>query len=89
MTATKDVKEKTIKDFQHSGADTGSPAVQIALLTRRIDHLTQHMRGHVKDYSSRRGLLRLVSRRRSLLDYVRREDPKAYVDIISRLNIRK
>ncbi|MFN9913207.1 MAG: 30S ribosomal protein S15, partial [Pirellulaceae bacterium] len=63
--------------------------VQIALLTQRINSLTEHMRSNVKDYASRRGLLRMVSRRRSLLDYVRKHDPNRYLDLIGRLGIRK
>jgi small subunit ribosomal protein S15 len=63
--------------------------VQIALLTERINGMTTHMRGSTRDYSSRRGLLKMVSKRRSLLDYVRKNDPARYLDLIARLNIRK
>ncbi|RMF44608.1 MAG: 30S ribosomal protein S15 [Planctomycetota bacterium] len=86
---TEELKKQAIAEFRTSDTDTGSSAVQIAILTKRINHLTEHMREHKKDYASRRGLLRMVSRRRSLLDYVRRHDPQAYLDLISRLGIRK
>ncbi len=89
MTISKEAKAKAISDFKTSGEDTGSSAVQIAVLTRRINHLTEHMRVNTKDYASRRGLLRMVSRRRGLLDYVRRHDPQGYVDLLGRLGIRK
>ena len=89
MTITKERKQELIKDFQQGDADTGSPEVQIAILTTRINNLTEHMRTHKKDYASRRGLLALVSRRRRLLDYLRKVDPQRYLDIIGRLNIRK
>jgi len=82
-------KQEVIKQFQQTDVDSGSPDVQIAMLTQRINLLTGHMRGHNKDYSSRRGLLRMVSKRRSLLDYVRKHDPNKYLDLISRLGIRK
>ena len=86
---TKQKKEKIISDFETHQGDTGSPEVQIAILTERINGLTEHMRTHRKDYASRRGLLGLVSRRRRLLDYVRGEDPQRYLDIIGKLGIRK
>ena len=89
MTITKERKQELIQDFQHDGQDTGSPEVQIAILTTRINNLTEHMRVHTKDYASRRGLLALVSRRRRLLDYLRRIDPQRYLRIIGRLGIRK
>ncbi len=82
-------KQEIIEKFRQNNADSGSPDVQIALLTQRINSMTEHMRSHNKDYASRRGLLRMVSRRRSLLDYVRKHDPNRYLDIISQLNIRK
>lgn len=82
-------RKQAIEQFRNSENDTGSSSVQISLLTQRINHLTEHMRGNTKDYSSRRGLLRLVSKRRGLLDYVRSHDPQRYLDIISRLGIRK
>jgi small subunit ribosomal protein S15 len=82
-------KQEIIGKFRQNDADSGSPDVQIALLTSRINSMTDHMRTHSKDYASRRGLLRMVSRRRSLLDYVRKHDPNRYLDIISQLGIRK
>lgn len=89
MTISKERKETVISDHKHHDTDTGSPEVQIAVLTERINGLTEHMRTHRKDYASRRGLLGLVSRRRRLLDYVRGEDPQRYLDIIGKLGIRK
>jgi small subunit ribosomal protein S15 len=86
---TKELKQQVIGEFQTSDIDTGSSGVQIALLTQRINHLTEHMRNNKKDYASRRGLLRMVSKRRGLLDYVRRHDPQGYLDLIGRLGIRK
>jgi small subunit ribosomal protein S15 len=69
--------------------DTGSADVQIAVLTERINHLTEHLKGHVKDHSSRRGLLQLVARRRSLLDYLKRTAPQRYQAALDKLNLRK
>ena len=89
MTITKERKQELIRDFRLDERDTGSPEVQIAILTTRINNLTEHMRVHKKDYASRRGLLALVSRRRRHLDYLRRIEPKRYLDIIARLGIRK
>ncbi len=89
MTITKERKKDLIQEFKQGNADTGSPEVQIAILTTRINGLTEHMRTHKKDYASRRGLLMMVSRRRRLLDYLKRVDPKRYIDIITRLEIRK
>ena len=89
MTITKERKKEVVKEFKNSDNDTGSPQVQIAILTTRINNLTEHMRTHKKDYATRRGLLAMVSRRRRLLDYVRRIDPQQYLDIIGRLGIRK
>ena len=89
MTITKDRKQELIQDFRREENDTGSPEVQIAILTTRINNLTEHMRTHSKDFATRRGLLAMVSRRRRLLDYLRRGDPQRYLDIIGRLGIRK
>ncbi|NIL97996.1 MAG: 30S ribosomal protein S15 [Planctomycetales bacterium] len=89
MSIAKERKQELIKDFRLSDNDSGSPEVQISILTSRINALTEHMRAHKKDYSSRRGLLAQVSRRRRLLDYLKRVDPQRYLDIIGRLNIRK
>ena len=89
MTITKERKQELIKDFQQDEGDTGSPEVQIALLTTRINNLTEHMRTHKKDYACRRGLLAMVSRRRRHLDFLRKVDPQRYLDIIGQLGIRK
>jgi len=89
MTISKERKAVVVAEHRHNDTDTGSPEVQIAILTERINGLTEHMRTHRRDYASRRGLLGLVSRRRRLLDYVRRHDPQRYLDIIGVLGIRK
>jgi small subunit ribosomal protein S15 len=89
MTISKERKAEVIKEHGTKADDTGSPEVQIAILTERINGLTEHMRTHRKDFATRRGLLGLVSRRRRLLDYVRGEDPQRYLDIIGKLGIRK
>ncbi len=89
MTITKERKQDLIRDYRRADADTGSPEVQIAILTTRINGLTEHMRTHKKDFASRRGLLMMVSRRRRLLDYLKQIDPQRYLDIIGRLEIRK
>ena len=89
MSITAERKEALIKDnAQHEG-DTGSPEVQIALLTARISDLTEHFKTHVKDHHSRRGLLRMVSRRRKLLDYLKRTNADKYKVLIERLGLRK
>jgi small subunit ribosomal protein S15 len=82
-------KEQVVKQYQRSGNDTGSPEVQIALLTERINGLTEHFKTHVKDFHSRRGLLKLVSQRRKLLDYLKRKDADKYRGLIERLGLRK
>jgi small subunit ribosomal protein S15 len=82
-------KEQVVKQYQRSGNDTGSPEVQIALLTERINGLTDHFKAHVKDFHSRRGLLKLVSQRRKLLDYLKRKDADKYRDLIEKLGLRK
>ncbi len=82
-------KAEVVKRFARSEADTGSPEVQIALLSERISYLTDHFRTHVKDHHSRRGLLMLVSQRRRLLDYLKNKDVKRYRDLIQTLGIRK
>jgi small subunit ribosomal protein S15 len=89
MTITKERKQAVISEYKRADNDSGSPEVQIALLTTRINGLTEHMRTHEKDYASRRGLLAMVSRRRRLLDYIRKVNPQRYVEIIGRLGIRK
>ena len=89
MTIAQEHKAKVIAEFGTKPGDTGSPEVQVAILTTRINNLTEHMRTHKKDYATRRGLLGMVSRRRRLLDYVRSIEPDRYLDIIERLGIRK
>ena len=89
MTITKQRKQELIGEHKRGQSDTGSPEVQIAILTTRINGLTEHMRMHKKDYASRRGLLSMVSRRRRLLDYLKQTDPQRYLDIIGKLEIRK
>ena len=82
-------KATIVTDYQRAQGDTGSPEVQVALLTSRINDLTGHFKAHTKDHHSRRGLLRLVSRRRKLLDYLKSKDDAAYRALIQRLEIRK
>lgn len=89
MALTNDRKAEIIKAYQTKDGDTGSPEVQIALLTERIQYLTDHFKDHKLDHHSRRGLLKLVSRRRRLLDYVAKKDVERYRNIITRLGIRK
>ncbi|NLY00354.1 MAG: 30S ribosomal protein S15 [Rhodopirellula sp.] len=89
MTITRERKQDLISEFKRTDHDTGSAEVQIAILTTRINGLTEHLRTHKKDYAGRRGLLMLVSRRRGLLDYLKKIDPQRYLDIIQRLEIRK
>ena len=86
---TKQEKEKIIDDFETHQNDTGSPEVQIAILTRRINDLTEHLKTHRKDHASRRGLLKMVGTRSALLKYVSKKDVKRYQEIISRLGLRK
>jgi small subunit ribosomal protein S15 len=82
-------KQKIVHDYETHEGDTGSPEVQIAILTERINELTEHLQAHRKDHSSRRGLLKMVGKRASLLKYVGKKDPKRYRDIITRLGLRK
>ena len=89
MTITKERKQEMIGQFRRAPNDTGSAEVQIAILTKRVNGLTEHLQGHRKGYAGRRGLLMLVSRRRRLLDYLKRVDPQRYLAIIRRLEIRK
>jgi small subunit ribosomal protein S15 len=86
---TKDRKTELIGSYKTHDGDTGSPEVQVAILSERITYLTDHFKTHVKDHHSRRGLLMLVGRRRRLLDYVRSKNERRYADLIKRLNIRK
>lgn len=89
MIITIEEKQKLISQFQRDEKDTGSPEVQISLLTNRIQSLTEHFKVHKKDHHSRRGLLGLVSRRRKLLDYLKRKNYQQYLKTIQELNIRK
>ena len=89
MATVKEVKEQIVGDYKTHGADTGSSQVQIALLTQRINELTQHFKVHKKDNHSRRGLLKMVSRRRKLLDYLKRRDINEYHTIIEKLGLRR
>lgn len=89
MALVKEKKSELIKEFKASEKDTGSPSVQIALLTERINTLSSHFKMHKHDHHSRQGLLRLVSVRRRLLEYLKRKDQKGYQDLIKRLDLRK
>jgi small subunit ribosomal protein S15 len=89
MAITKDRKTQIIDEFRREPTDTGSPEVQIALLTARITELTEHLRSHKKDHASRRGLLMMVSKRSSMLNYLRRTDRNRYLAIIGKLGLRK
>jgi small subunit ribosomal protein S15 len=89
MSITPDVKEQLIKDYATKAGDTGSPEVQVAILTSRITTLTEHFKSHSKDNHSRRGLLKMVSQRRKLLDYVKKKDEARYQSLIGRLGIRR
>lgn len=82
-------KAQVVKQFQRAVTDTGSSEVQVALLTERINGLATHFKGHTKDFHSRRGLLKMVSQRRKLLDYLKRTDADKYRDVIERLGLRK
>lgn len=84
----KEIKQKVIEDFKTHGADTGSPEVQVAILTFRIRELTDHMRAHKKDFHSRRGLLAMVGRRRKLLQYLKDRDFNRYQSLIQKLGLR-
>ena len=89
MTITAERKEALIKDHAREAGDTGSPEVQVAILTERIRNLTEHFKGHKKDNHSRRGLLMMVNKRRSLLDYLRKKDGERYLALIAKLGLRK
>ncbi len=89
MTITKDVKKKVISDFRLEKNDTGSVEVQVALLTTRINELSGHFKTHVKDQHSRHGLIKMVSRRKRLLNYLQKMDSHRYQNLISRLDLRK
>ena len=89
MALTKDKKTSLIGDYRTHASDTGSPEVQVALLSDRISYLTEHFKTHAKDHHSRRGLLKLVGQRRRLLDYLKSKDLDRYASLIQRLGIRK
>tara|TARA_A100001011_G_scaffold89721_1_gene94228 strand:- start:67 stop:336 length:270 start_codon:yes stop_codon:yes gene_type:complete len=89
MSITQEDKNTLIKDYGTKEGDTGSPEVQVAILTKRISNLTEHFKTHKKDNHSRRGLLKMVSLRRKLLDYVREKDEDRYKELIKRLEIRR
>jgi small subunit ribosomal protein S15 len=89
MAITKDRKTEIIGDFRRDDSDTGSPEVQVALLTARINELTEHMRTHKKDHASRRGLLKMVSKRSGMLTYLRNTDRDRYLAVIGKLGLRK
>jgi small subunit ribosomal protein S15 len=83
------IKQETIKKFQQSESDTGSPEVQVALLSQRVAHLTEHLKNNHKDHHSRRGLLKMVGQRRALLDYLKRIDLERYKKLIETLGLRR
>ena len=89
MALTAEQKSKVVSDYQRADGDTGSPEVQVALMTARIEDLTTHFKEHIHDHHSRQGLLRLVNRRRQLLDYLKRTDVERYRSLIDRLGLRK
>ncbi|MBA16620.1 MAG: 30S ribosomal protein S15 [Sphingomonas sp.] len=89
MSITQERKDALVKEHGRANGDTGSPEVQIAILTERIANLTEHFKTHAKDNHSRRGLLMLVNKRRSLLDYLKKKDHSRYAEIIAKLGIRK
>ena len=82
-------KSEIMKEYQRTGADTGSPEVQVALLSARIDDLSEHFKAHSHDLHSRQGLLKMINTRRKLLDYLKRTDPESYRGLIARLGLRK
>ncbi|HKU99115.1 MAG TPA: 30S ribosomal protein S15 [Vineibacter sp.] len=89
MSITAEKKTELVKQYAVKDGDTGSPEVQVALLSERINNLTEHFKSHVKDHHSRRGLLKMVSQRRRLLDYLKSRDPKRYEGLIDRLGLRR
>jgi len=89
MSLNTEATQQIIKDHQRSSGDTGSPEVQVALLSARIDQLSEHFKAHAKDHHSRQGLLRMVSTRRTLLDYLKRHDTDRYRALVSRLGLRR
>ena len=89
MSITADRKAELIKSYAQGDGDTGSPEVQVAILSERITNLTEHFKGHAKDHHSRRGLLKMVGQRRRLLDYLKAKDNKRYASLIERLGLRR
>ena len=89
MSISKERKAELVSEFGKSSSDSGSSAVQVAILTDRILYLTEHMKTHKKDFASRRGLLKMVGQRRHLLDYIRKGDEQAYKDLITKLGLRR
>ena len=89
MVLNAEQKSEIMNDYQRGEGDTGSPEVQVALLSARIQHLTNHFKAHIHDHHSRQGLLKLVSKRRNLLDYLKRKDIERYRELITRLGLRK
>jgi small subunit ribosomal protein S15 len=89
MAITTELKSRLVGEYQRAKGDTGSPEVQVALLTARINELTEHFKTHLKDFHSRRGLLQMVSRRRKLLDYLKRSDNERYRTVLDQLGLRK
>jgi small subunit ribosomal protein S15 len=89
MALVKEEKSQIIQDYRRADDDTGSPEVQVAVLTKRIQELTEHLKTHTKDHHSRRGLLQMVGRRRRLLDYLRKGDIERYRELIGRLGLRR
>jgi small subunit ribosomal protein S15 len=89
MSITMERKQALISDYKTHEGDTGSPEVQVAILTERVLNLTEHLKAHQKDFASRRGLLMMVGQRRQLLDYLRRKDPTRYQQLIERLGLRR
>ena len=89
MTMSAEQKAAIVVDYQQSESDTGSPEVQVALLSHQISHLTEHFKQHIHDHHSRRGLLRMVNQRRNLLDYLKSRNQQRYKDLIARLGLRR
>ncbi|RJF81520.1 30S ribosomal protein S15 [Azospirillum cavernae] len=89
MSITPERKQELIKEYSRGEADTGSPEVQVSILTERISNLTEHLKGHKKDFHSRRGLLVMVGQRRRLLDYLKKKDQSRYATLIERLGLRR
>jgi len=89
MSITAERKQEVIQEYKTGESDTGSPEVQVAILSERITNLTEHFKGHAKDHHSRRGLLKMVGQRRRLLDYLKSKDSKRYESLIERLGLRR